>query len=42
MQVAAALAYAWEEMYVRDAMRLVHLSTRIKDASKVDAAAAPG
>ena len=41
VQVAAALAYAWEEMYVRDAMRLVHLSTRVKDASRVNAAA-PG
>ena len=41
VQVAAALAYAWEEMYVRDAMRLVHLSTRVKDASKVNTAA-PG
>ena len=41
VQVAAGLAYAWEEMYVRDAMRLVHLSSRVKDASKVDAAA-PG
>ena len=41
VQVGAALAYAWEEMYVRDAMRLVHLSTRVKDASKVNAAA-PG
>jgi hypothetical protein len=35
-EVAAALTHAWEEKYVRDAMRLVHLSARIKDAFKVD------
>ena len=35
-EVAAALTHAWEEKYVRDAMRLVHLSARVKDAFKVD------